>query len=48
MVTILATSSLVLAGLYSLILIHRALFGAPKSDEPIADLNGREIAIMVS
>jgi len=47
-VTILATSSLVLAGLYSLILIHRALFGAPKSDEPIADLNGREIAIMVS
>ena len=48
LITILATSSLVLAGLYSLILIHRALFGVSKHEGEIADLSPREIAIMVS
>ncbi|RZU46819.1 NADH dehydrogenase subunit M [Fluviicoccus keumensis] len=48
LITILATSSLVLAGLYSLILIHRALFGESKHEGEIPDLSRREIAIMVS
>ncbi len=47
-VSIVATSSLVLAGVYSLIMIHRALFGQPKDDRQLEDLSPREIAIMVS
>jgi NADH-quinone oxidoreductase subunit M len=47
-VTIIATSSLVLGGVYSLIMIHRALFGQPKSTEKLADLSGRELTILLS
>ena len=48
LITIIATASLILAGVYSLIMIHRALFGQAKSDEKLPDLSGRELALVVS
>ncbi|TCB57548.1 NADH-quinone oxidoreductase subunit M [Acinetobacter terrestris] len=51
--TILAAISLVLAGLYGLILIHKALFGTPNEEHkqhytnPLKDLNSREIVILL-
>ena len=51
--TILAAISLVLAGLYGLILIHKALFGTPNEEQkqhytnPLKDLNAREIVILL-
>jgi NADH-quinone oxidoreductase subunit M len=47
-ITIIATASLILAGVYSLIMIHRALFGQPKSQDKLADLSGRELSLIVS
>ncbi len=50
--TILATVSLILAGVYSLILIYRALFGTPNADHmksltaPLYDLNKRETSML--
>ncbi|HEY8939658.1 MAG TPA: NADH-quinone oxidoreductase subunit M [Cellvibrio sp.] len=46
--TIIATASLVLAGVYSLILIHRTLFGQPTSEQKLAELSAREISLVVS
>ncbi|OTG72614.1 NADH-quinone oxidoreductase subunit M [Acinetobacter sp. ANC 4218] len=51
--TIVAATSLVLAGLYGLILIHKALFGTPNEEQkqnytnPLKDLNAREIVILL-
>ncbi|ENV47389.1 NADH-quinone oxidoreductase subunit M [Acinetobacter brisouii] len=51
--TIIAAISLVLAGLYGLILIHRSLFGTPNPEQkqhyanPLKDLSAREIAILM-
>ena len=51
--TIFAAISLVFAGLYGLILIHKALFGEPNEEQkqhytsPLKDLNGREIGILM-
>lgn len=51
--TILAAISLVFAGLYGLILIHKALFGVPNEAQkqhythPLKDLNVREIALLL-
>ncbi len=51
--TILAAVSLVFAGLYGLILIHKALFGVPNEEQqkhysnPLKDLNVREIVILL-
>lgn len=45
--------SLVFAGLYGLILIHKALFGTPNEEQqkhysnPLKDLNVREIVILL-
>ena len=45
--------SLVFAGLYGLILIHKALFGVPNEAQqqhytnPLKDLNAREIALLL-
>lgn len=47
-ITIIATASLVLAGVYSLILIHRTLFGQPASEQKYADLSVREISLVLS
>lgn len=51
--TILAAISLVFAGLYGLILIHKALFGTPNEEQkqhyesPLKDLNARETVILL-
>ena len=51
--TIVAAISLVLAGLYGLILIHKAMFGTPNEEQkqhyanPLKDLNVREIVILL-
>lgn len=49
--TIIAAVSLVFAGLYGLILIHRTLFGQPDTDvsriQPLKDLNVREITLLM-
>ena len=52
MFTILAAVSLVFAGLYGLILIHKALFGVPNEEQqhytnPLKDLNAREVVILL-
>ena len=50
--TIIAAISLVFAGLYGLILIHKALFGTPNEEQkqhytsPLKDLNARELVIL--
>ena len=43
-----ATSGLVLASVYSLIMVHRAHFGPAKSDAPIAGLNNRELYMILA
>lgn len=50
--TILATSSLVMAGLYALIMIHKTMFGKrhesqEKLQNPLPDLNGREKSLLL-
>ncbi|OTG83869.1 NADH-quinone oxidoreductase subunit M [Acinetobacter sp. ANC 4648] len=51
--TILAAISLVFAGIYGLILIHKALFGTPNEEQkqhytnPLKDLNVRETVILL-
>lgn len=50
--TILATVSLVMAGLYSLIMIHKTMFGKPdasqaKFEQPLKDLNAREKSMLL-
>jgi NADH-quinone oxidoreductase subunit M len=51
--TILAAISLVFAGLYGLILIHKSLFGTPNEAQkahytnPLKDLNAREVVILL-
>ncbi len=51
--TIIAAVSLVFAGLYGLILIHKALFGKPNPEQkqhyvqPLKDLNLRELVILM-
>ena len=51
--TILAAVSLVFAGLYGLILIHKALFGMPNEEQqqhynnPLKDLNVRDVVILL-
>lgn len=46
-ITILATASLVLAGVYSLIMIHRTLFGQPRDSAKLDDLSGRELGLVL-
>ena len=51
--TIIAAISLVFAGLYGLILIHRTLFGTPNEQQqahytnPLKDLSAREISLLM-
>ncbi len=47
-VTIVAATGLVLAAIYSLIMMQRAFFGAAKSAERLPDLSGRELSLMLS
>lgn len=43
-----STTGLILAAVYSLMMMQRAFFGPPKSDEKLRDLNGRELTTMLS
>ena len=51
--TIVAAISLVFAGLYGLILVHRTMFGTPNPEQaqhlqnPLKDLNAREITLLM-
>lgn len=47
LMTILATFGLVLASVYSLIMLHRASFGPAKSSNPLQALDGREVTMML-
>ena len=47
-ITIVAASGLILAAVYSLMLIQRAFHGPAKSDEKLEDLNYRELATCLS
>lgn len=47
-VVVIATFGLVLASAYSLIMIHRAYFGASRSGDALRGLNGRELAMVLS
>ncbi|WP_347254469.1 NADH-quinone oxidoreductase subunit M [Leminorella grimontii] len=46
-ITVVATFGLVFASVYSLIMMQRAYYGAPKSDQPIAGLNAREFIMIL-
>jgi NADH-quinone oxidoreductase subunit M len=47
-VAVVAATGLILAAVYALILMQRAFYGPPKATEPLEDLSGREIALMLS
>ncbi|HET8729560.1 MAG TPA: NADH-quinone oxidoreductase subunit M [Moraxellaceae bacterium] len=48
-ITVIATGGLILAAVYSLLLMQRAFYGKPaKSAEPMEDLSPREISLMLS
>jgi NADH-quinone oxidoreductase subunit M len=47
-VTIIAATGLVLAAVYSLIMMQRAFFGAAQSTERLPDLSARELTLMLS
>ncbi|GKX51010.1 NADH-quinone oxidoreductase subunit M [Budvicia aquatica] len=46
-ITVIATFGLVFASIYSLIMMQRAYYGAPKSDTPIAGMNLRELLMVM-
>ncbi|NQD92130.1 NADH-quinone oxidoreductase subunit M [Pseudomonas sp. CrR25] len=48
LITVLASGGLVLASVYSLIMIQRAFYGPAKADHPLRGLNGRELAMTLS
>ena len=48
LITVVSTTGLILAAVYSLMMMQRAFFGAPKSDEKLRDLNVREMTTMLS
>lgn len=45
--TVIATAGLVLASVYSLIMLHRACFGPTSRDGSLGTLDGRELAMML-
>ena len=48
LVVVLATGGLVLASAYSLIMVHRSMFGPSRSDAPIAAASTREVLMLLS
>ena len=48
LVTIIAASGLILAAVYGLIMMQRAFFGKPQSEERLLDLSARELSLMFS
>ncbi|HCT40012.1 MAG TPA: NADH-quinone oxidoreductase subunit M [Moraxellaceae bacterium] len=47
-VAIVATGGLILAAVYSLLMMQKAFYGEGKSSTPLEDLSGREISLMMS
>ncbi len=47
LIAILASSGLILAAVYSLIVVQRAFHGAPREEGKLEDLNHRELAMML-
>jgi len=47
-VTIVAATGLILAAVYSLIMMQRAFYGRPQSEERLEDLSSRELGLMLS
>jgi len=48
LVTAVSACGLILAAVYSLIMVQRAFFGATRSEEKLPDLSKRELALMLS
>jgi NADH-quinone oxidoreductase subunit M len=48
LIAIVAASGLILAAVYSLIIMQRAFYGAPKSEDRLEDLSARELCMMMS
>ena len=48
MVTIIATAGLILAAVYSLLMMQKAFYGEGKSSSLLEDLSGRELSLMLS
>ncbi|MCL6413886.1 NADH-quinone oxidoreductase subunit M, partial [Pantoea agglomerans] len=46
-ITVISTFGLVFASVYSLIMIQRAYYGTPKSDEPLKSMSLRELSIVM-
>jgi NADH-quinone oxidoreductase subunit M len=47
-VAVVAASGLILAAVYSLVIMQRAFYGAPKSEEKLEDLSARELCMMLT
>jgi NADH-quinone oxidoreductase subunit M len=47
-IAVCSASGLVLAAAYALIMVQRAFYGPPRSEEPLEDMNYRELATMMS
>lgn len=47
MITVISTFGLVFASVYSLIMMQRAYYGAPKSEEPLPGMSARELSIIL-
>ncbi|WP_392398142.1 NADH-quinone oxidoreductase subunit M [Edwardsiella piscicida] len=45
--TVVASFGLVFASVYSLVMMQRAYYGAPKSDQPLASLSVRELSLIL-
>jgi NADH-quinone oxidoreductase subunit M len=48
LLTVLATGGLVLAAIYSLLMMQRAFYGPAKTAEPLPDLSARELTVLLS
>ena len=46
-ITVISTFGLVFASVYSLIMMQRAYYGAPKSDQPLQGMTARELFIIL-
>jgi NADH-quinone oxidoreductase subunit M len=47
-VTVVAASGLILAAVYSLVIMQRAFYGTPQSEEKLEDLSARELCMMLT
>lgn len=47
-VTVVAASGLILAAVYSLIIMQRAFYGTPQSEDKLEDLSARELCMMLT